>query len=997
MNIKKIIVMCWSVLLVSLTYAVEQKIAITQINGFTQAVVAASPVQIVNGVATYSFIASNVVVSGAGNNWLNNLYTNAGNNSFVCSAIAGNGGPSFLSNCIIDHVSSTNYNYWRLRTYLTPTTNQLYTYYTNSFLIGQWTGLIPPNGTPGPAPFVSWQIVTNILASSVNVPTLQYVTSLGSTTTNGIIVDANNQYSSTIGGFSTILGLSVQEGISTVASALGSHSEGNNSVASGYYSHSEGLQTIAGGIGSHVEGFVGQVYGMNSHVSGYAPRSYYDNTWTWNGDNSYYVFNAYSDHGIGSFNINPVGGLGGFYIGSSSLDTILSSYVTNYGTATLNLSSGTTVADALAPNQPVSREQLDAIAASFSSIDIYGSTNSHPVISGANSFLTNQVSVWSTTIVISASAPVTQLIRTVYSAIPITNGIVAGNYQNRIFSSIDNNGTGTSGYLYDRLVMSDGITTNYIAAGISTPFYPTTIPGYAELTMNLLTNVPVIVTNKYLGVEQYFVKTAGSTTSSVTLYGGGEYNSHLSYPGANFTTVDNSEGNAAWSWVTVHSNDTINATNVLWITTTNTLSHTIPLQNTVYVDQSGKGQFTNITSAIKWVNTQHITNPTNWYQIIVGVGDYYEDPIVSGYTMISGDAGGWESRIFGTTSITNLPINFYNIQFRNYPADSDSVIVYSNITVGSTQISLIRNCLIQGATTSYPTMYGFKVTNCVTGCKTYLEYDYMNLINSLNSTNAKTVMFGGTNSAYSDFYVHHSQLGSSCSGNTNNNGEYITYLSGNIEFDGYLNMFQTFHDINPKLHIDGLSSALMMGNSFETTGYGTNELLVTYVTEGTAVTNIGVGRGILNSTYIRESQNSVSLLTNTTITGSLNTTGPILINGNTVLTNSFAVSTIPTTLNYSPNNIPNFSDGVYRFCNMTNNMTLYGPTNAYHGATWTCYVLSSNGSYNLSFPVQVLIPSDSGFTSPKTLTSNLTYIVQMRYGLSISGTNWLLNSVVGGY
>ena len=116
-----------------------------------------------------------------------------------------------------------------------------------------------------------------------------------------------------------------------------------------------------------------------------------------------------------------------------------------------------------------------------------------------------------------------------------------------------------------------------------------------------------------------------------------------------------------------------------------------------------------------------------------------------------------------------------------------------------------------------------------------------------------------------------------------------------------------------------------------------------------------------------------------------------------LLNNDNRYLSIPTILNYSLTNAPNYSDGAFRKCAMTGDMTLYGPTNTYQYAIWTCYLTAPSYNVNLYIPSPVLIPSDSGFTSPKLLTANLTYIVQMRYGITASSTNWVLNSVVGGY
>ena len=124
----------------------------------------------------------------------------------------------------------------------------------------------------------------------------------------------------------------------------------------------------------------------------------------------------------------------------------------------------------------------------------------------------------------------------------------------------------------------------------------------------------------------------------------------------------------------------------------------------------------------------------------------------------------------------------------------------------------------------------------------------------------------------------------------------------------------------------------------------------------------------------------------------------IVGNTNTVVdTNPYGYNSIPIPLAYFSTNTANFMDGQYRKCIMTGDMALNGPTNAVYGSIWTCYLTASGGARNLTIPASVLVPSDSGFTSPKVLSSGLTYIVQYRYGLSTSGTNWLLNSVLGGY
>ena len=99
------------------------------------------------------------------------------------------------------------------------------------------------------------------------------------------------------------------EGSGTVASGEYSHAEGSGTVASGYCSHAEGANTIASEIGSHTDG-----------ISSWT-RSGDQFAFAWNGD--YERPSPYTSHGPGTYNINPIGGLNGFYIGEQTLYAIM--------------------------------------------------------------------------------------------------------------------------------------------------------------------------------------------------------------------------------------------------------------------------------------------------------------------------------------------------------------------------------------------------------------------------------------------------------------------------------------------------------------------------------------------------------------------------------------------------------------------------------------------------------------------------------------------------
>ena len=147
---------------------------------------------------------------------------------------------------------------------------------------------------------------------------------------NGIDTTASGDYSHTEGGGTTASGdHSHAEGVGTTASGFSSHAEGSYTTASGDYSHAEGLQTSAYGNYSHVEGAATKTYAPYSHAGGFSSQTLFDHdyAYAWNGDGA--VSSMYKSHGPGTFNINPYGGLDGFWIGEQTLYAILTNKVDN--------------------------------------------------------------------------------------------------------------------------------------------------------------------------------------------------------------------------------------------------------------------------------------------------------------------------------------------------------------------------------------------------------------------------------------------------------------------------------------------------------------------------------------------------------------------------------------------------------------------------------------------------------------------------------------------
>lgn len=130
------------------------------------------------------------------------------------------------------------------------------------------------------------------------------------------------------------------EGESTTASGNNSHAEGFLTTASGDYSHAEGYYATASGDCSHAEGSLTTASGAYSHAEGYyAHTKNQDNyAFAWNGDETRTT--PYESHGIGTFNINPKGGLDGFWIGEQTLSGIISDGVTNKADKVANATSG---------------------------------------------------------------------------------------------------------------------------------------------------------------------------------------------------------------------------------------------------------------------------------------------------------------------------------------------------------------------------------------------------------------------------------------------------------------------------------------------------------------------------------------------------------------------------------------------------------------------------------------------------------------------------------
>lgn len=113
---------------------------------------------------------------------------------------------------------------------------------------------------------------------------------------------------------------SFSSGRGNIASGDHSHAEGDSVIAKGLNSHAEGCTTKAEGNCSHAEGKFTEASGAYSHAAGFRAKAQ-QRAYAWSGVES---ATPYESNGDGTYNINPVGGIEGFYVGEKNLKTIIS-------------------------------------------------------------------------------------------------------------------------------------------------------------------------------------------------------------------------------------------------------------------------------------------------------------------------------------------------------------------------------------------------------------------------------------------------------------------------------------------------------------------------------------------------------------------------------------------------------------------------------------------------------------------------------------------------
>ena len=144
---------------------------------------------------------------------------------------------------------------------------------------------------------------------------------------------------------------SVTFGRYTSTAGTGAAADGQYSFAEGNYTHAEGNSTHANGVNTHTEGYSTRSKVVsNSNAMGNRAVAAHNNVFVWQGgtvspDGSYVPdydeyggydadgdtytpdgkWTEYFSHGEGTFNLNPVGGTDGIYIGETNMTQIITS------------------------------------------------------------------------------------------------------------------------------------------------------------------------------------------------------------------------------------------------------------------------------------------------------------------------------------------------------------------------------------------------------------------------------------------------------------------------------------------------------------------------------------------------------------------------------------------------------------------------------------------------------------------------------------------------
>ena len=213
--------------------------------------------------------------------------------------------------------------------------------------------VLTPDAPPESDP-VAYPVATNALALAkgaltTEADTLATVTARGATTASAVTIGARRAGAVGVSSFANGQNVvasgsySHADGLYATASGSYSHAEGRDTAASGDYSHAEGEGTKASGHYSHAEGRTTTASGSHSHASGFKTVASHATSFAWQGTGGGYNESPYGSHGHGTFNINPVGGLAGLWIGETNMATAVRAEVEATSPKLTMVPIGTTV------------------------------------------------------------------------------------------------------------------------------------------------------------------------------------------------------------------------------------------------------------------------------------------------------------------------------------------------------------------------------------------------------------------------------------------------------------------------------------------------------------------------------------------------------------------------------------------------------------------------------------------------------------------------------
>lgn len=188
------------------------------------------------------------------------------------------------------------------------------------------------NSIDGFVPYANSSLKSVVLGSGVSTGTGSLALVSANALGNGSIAMGTSAVSA-YGSYTIAMGA----GATMTSGTMGTFAHGNSVSAIGRGCHAEGRATIAGGtvttFAAHSEGWNTSAFANYSHAEGVhvGIPSADKFAYAWNGVSAASASGGYSSHGEGTFNINPSGGLDGFYIGDTPLSTTLATYQTTAG------------------------------------------------------------------------------------------------------------------------------------------------------------------------------------------------------------------------------------------------------------------------------------------------------------------------------------------------------------------------------------------------------------------------------------------------------------------------------------------------------------------------------------------------------------------------------------------------------------------------------------------------------------------------------------------